>query len=274
MPSRPAPTSDERYGLTTTIEGLARPAPRADRSARPSRIVPLVVATFVALAPLPLPAETPLATLTVTASGEVVARPDVAVVTAGVVSEGRTTAQALAKADEAASALVAEAAAAGISKDDIATADFTVAPVWASPRPGGSVEATPRISGYTVSNTFTLKVRRIADLGPLLERIVGKGTNTVSGIAFEVSNAENRRDDARVAAVAAARKRAELLADAADQRLVRVLTLAEGSAPRPMPVVFAKAAMSAERAVPVEAGTQTIAAEVTITWELAPRQAP
>lgn len=216
-------------------------------------------------------AEPTVPTLTVTASGEVLARPDVALVTAGIVSEARTTAEALAGADKAAAALLAEAEAAGIAKADVATSNFSVSPVWSSrSTPDGS---PARITGYSVSNTFTLKIRRIADLGPLLERIVAKGSNTVSGIAFDVSDAEKRRDEARVAAVAAARARAELLAAAADQRLVRVLSIGEGTAEHPMPHLYAKAAMGAAGAVSIEAGSQTISAEVTMTFELAPRAA-
>lgn len=242
---------------------------------RPGRFATVRRVAIASLAAMTLLAGTPFAaaepvvpTLTVTASGEVSAIPDIALVTAGVVSEARTTAEALAGADKAAAALLAEATAAGIAKADVATANFSVSPVWTSRSGNGNEPA--RISGYSVSNTFTLKIRRLADLGPLLERFVAKGSNTVSGIAFDVSNAETRRDEARVAAITAARARAELLAGAADQRLVRVLSISEGAADRPMPRVFAKAAMSAG-AVPIEAGSQTISADVTMTFELAPR---
>jgi len=232
-------------------------------------VAALTAALVLAAAPLAI-AEPVVPTLTVTASGEVSAVPDTALVTAGIVSEARTTAAALAGADKAAAALLAEATAAGIAKADVATADFSVAPVWSTRT--GSGDGPARITGYSVSNTFTLRIRRLADLGPLLERVVAGGSNTVSGISFEVSDAGKRRDEARVAAVAAARARAELLAAAADQRLVRVLSISEGAAERPMPRVFAKAAMSAG-AVPIEAGTQTISADVTMTFELAPRAA-
>lgn len=235
-------------------------------------IAPATLAVLALLSSITVATAEPVVpTLTVTASGEVVARPDVARVTAGIVSEARTTAEALAGADKAAAALLTEAEAAGIAKADVTTSNFSVTPVWSSrTTPDG---APSRITGYSVSNTFTLEVRRIADLGPLLERLVAKGTNTVSGIAFDVSDADKRRDEARVAAVTAARARAELLATAVGQRLVRVLSIGEGATDRPMPRLYAKAAMGAPGAVPVEAGSQTISAEVTMTFELAPREA-
>ncbi|NLH82696.1 MAG: SIMPL domain-containing protein, partial [Phyllobacteriaceae bacterium] len=187
---------------------------------------------------------------------------------AGVVSRGRTTAEALQKADAAAGRLVADAKAAGLADADVATSSFSVSPLWST---SGSDGAPSHITGYSVENTFELKIRRLADLGPLLERLVAGGTNAVSGIAFDVSDADKRRDQARVAAVTAARARAELLADAAGERIVRVLAMTEGGDDRPMPRVFAKAAMPSA-AVPIEPGSRTIVATVTMTFELAPRE--
>lgn len=249
-------------------------APRRNGMTKTSatRLALAVLALASAFSLAPARAESAVPTLVVTATGDVTATPDVAVVTAGVISEGRTTAEALKKADDAGKALVAEARAAGIAPADVATSDFSVTPVWAA-RTGNAQGGAERITGYTVTNTFTLKVRRIADLGPLLEKLLARGTNSVSGIAFEVSDAEKRRDEARVAAVTTARARAELLANAAGERIARVLSMSEGPVDRPMPRVFAKAmAAPPERAVPVEAGSQTISASVTITFELAPRE--
>lgn len=228
-----------------------------------------VVATLIAARPLAAadPVPTP-ATLSISATGRVTAHPDIAVVGAGIIAEGKTSAEALAQADKAASALVAEVAAAGIPKADIATEQFSVTPVWGQREQGGrKVDA---ISGYQVTNRFTIRVRRLADLGPLLERLVGKGTNSVSGIAFEVSDIDAKREEARIAAVKTAMRRAETLTSAAGQRIARVLTITEGGGEMPSPV-FAKRAMAADAgAVPVEAGTETITAEVSMTFEIVP----
>lgn len=255
---------DGLQGRTTFVGKDTAAKPHASRSLR-RILIAVALSVGTALPATADPAPT-VPTLVVTATGDVAAAPDLAVVTAGVVSEGRTTAEALAGADRAAAALLKQAEAAGIARADVGTADFSVSPVWAQ-HTGG----TPaRITGYTVTNTFEIKVRRIADLGPLLERLVASGTNSVSGIAFDVSDAEKRRDEARVAAVKAARARADLLAEAAGEHIVRVLSMTESS-DQPMPRVFAKAAMTADRAVPVEPGTRTLSATVTMTFELSGR---
>lgn len=252
------------------VESIGRHALASGRASRLARRLGLF-ALLVAFASAPVAASaadpTP-ATITISATGAVTVRPDVAVVTVGVVSEARTSAEALAAADRAAGALLTEAAAAGVPKEDVATAEFSLAPQWAKKRRDG--RDVDEIAGFAVSNRFTVRVRKLAAVGPLLERMIGRGSNSVSGLSFEVSDVEARREEARVAAVKAAVRRAETLTEAAGQRIVRVLTISEGGQEPPRPA-FARATMAAAPAVPVEAGTETISAEVTMTFEIAPR---
>lgn len=247
----------------------ARVAPASKRRAGRTALLLLLAAASLSSTP-GFAAEPAPPTLVVTATGDVSAIPDLALVTAGVVAEGRTTATALAEADRAAAALLREVEAAGIAKADVATVDFSVRPNWSQRT--GTNPPPAHIVGYTVENTFRVKVRRLADLGPLVERLVETGSNSVSGIAFDVSDADRRRDEARVAAVKAARARADLLAEAAGERIVRVLSMTEGGDEAPMPRVFARAAAAPAAAVPVEPGSRTLSASVTMTFELAPRE--
>ncbi|MEO1121774.1 MAG: SIMPL domain-containing protein, partial [Pseudomonadota bacterium] len=69
---------------------------------------------------------------------------------------------------------------------------------------------------------------------------------------------------ARAAAVADARRKAELYADAADVDLGDVVSISEFSASGPVPVVRMEAAM----AVPIAAGRNEISASVMVVWEL------
>lgn len=253
-----APTKSD--GTVSRISGFA--------SGRLALLLLLAVTSFSSTAVLA--ADPPTPTLVVTATRDVTAVPDLALVTTGVVAEGRTTAEAMAKADRAAAGLLAEITSAGIDKADVATVDFSVQPNW-SQRTGPNPPPA-HIVGYTVANTFRVKVRRLADLGPLLEKLVAGGSNSVSGVTFDVSDADHRLDEARIAAVKAARARADLLANAAGERILRVLSITESGEEPPMPRVFAKAAMAPAPAVPIEPGSRTLSATVTLTFELAPRE--
>ena len=92
------------------------------------------------------------------------------------------------------------------------------------------------------------------------------GANQMHGIAFEVSTAEQLKDDARKLAMQNARRRADLYATAAGAQLGPVLRISEDvtDAGRPM-LQKSRVALSA---VPIEAGTQTLEVEVHVTYAL------
>jgi len=207
-------------------------------------------------------AESPQRSITVTASGTVSIEPDRARVSTGVTAEGATAREALTGNTSAMQKVIGELKSAGIDPKDIQTSSFRVEPRYTRPAEGQA----PKIDSYSVTNEVHVLVRDLDKLGDILDRLVTAGANQQSGLSFEVSKAEEMRDEARKQAVANARRRAELYASAAGAEVGEVLTIAEGEAsmsPRPM---FARA-MKAE-AVPIERGTETLEATVTITWAL------
>lgn len=199
--------------------------------------------------------------ITVSASGYADAEPDRATISAGVAAEAETAAAALSANTELMQKVIAGLKESGIDAKDIQTRNFNVEPRYTNPRDG-----TPSIDGYRVSNQVTLVVRDLKALGGLLDKLVSLGANQVNGLAFEVSRAETLKDEARKEAVANARRRAELLAAAAGADLGEVVTITEEMSyggPRPMAMRAARA-----DAVPIEAGTETLEARVTVTWAL------
>jgi uncharacterized protein YggE len=100
--------------------------------------------------------------------------------------------------------------------------------------------------------------------------VVEVGANQVSGIRFEVAEADAREREAAAKAVADARARAESLAKAAGLTLGRILSIQPTSGPRPVPEMMALRAdmAQASRAVPVEPGEATFSAEVQVTYAL------
>lgn len=200
--------------------------------------------------------------ITVSATGYAYAEPDRATVTTGVASEADTAAAALSANTELIGKVVAGIKESGIDAKDIQTSNFSVEPRYTNPRDG----APPVINGYRVSNQVTLVVRDLKEIGGLLDKLVSLGANQVHGLAFEVSKAETLKDEARKEAVANARRRAELLATAAGAEVGDVVAIAEDlsyGGPRPMAMRAAKA-----EAAPIEAGTETLEARVTVTWKL------
>jgi uncharacterized protein YggE len=106
----------------------------------------------------------------------------------------------------------------------------------------------------------------VSRLGEMLDAAIALGANQVHGISFEVSRAEALQDEARKAAIANARKRAEIYATAAGVQLGPVLQIAEGGSEVVRPVFGAR--MGAAPPVPIEPGTQAVTVSVTVTYGL------
>ncbi|MEL6298741.1 MAG: SIMPL domain-containing protein [Pseudomonadota bacterium] len=208
-------------------------------------------------------------TIALSASGRVEARPDQAIVSIGVVTEGDTAAEALDANNGAMRNLVDGLKAAGVGADDLQTRQFSIQPRYTrSKRAASSSQSgsAPQIDGYEARNGLRVRVREIKDLGKILDDATELGANNFDGIEFVVSDAETRRDEARRKAVTTARQRAELYAEAAGVKLKEILTITEnGGSPRPHSGMVASARMES---VPVEAGTMAITSQVQIVWRI------
>jgi hypothetical protein len=120
-----------------------------------------------------------------------------------------------------------------------------------------------------VSNVAQIKVRQLSALGSILDDLMQGGANQVYGISFSLSDPANALDDAREKAVADARRKAELYAEAAGVQAGQAIMIQEQNVRGPQPMFFdARAAMPTAAAVPVSPGEQTLTAEVTVTYRL------
>jgi len=201
-------------------------------------------------------------TIAVSASGMVVVEPDLAHISTGVVTEGETAKDAIARNNAVMGKLIAGLKAGGIAARDIQISALNVEPRYTQAKDGRPAV----LSGYRVTNQVRLTVRDVTKVGEVLDQAITLGANQVHGIGFDVANAETLKDEARKQAIANARRRAELYATAAGVQLGPVLQITEsGHAMRPF-AGAQRAAMAAS--VPIEAGTRTLAVEVHVTYGL------
>ncbi|GAB4517321.1 MAG: SIMPL domain-containing protein [Roseibium sp.] len=205
--------------------------------------------------------------ITMEGRGTVSVTPDMAVLTASVVSTGQNAAEALSENSAAIAAVIEAIKAEGIEAKDIQTRGFGIFPRYDHSK---SSEGRPEITGYEVRNGVEVNVRDLARLGGLLTLVVDSGANAVDSIRFEVSDPEEKLDEARRKAVAAARHKAGIFAAAAGVDLGAIVSISETGTSLPGPVMMrAEGLMMAKSGpVPVEAGEETIAANVTIRWAL------
>jgi len=190
------------------------------------------------------------------------------VVDFGVESQGPTAKAALDANTKNMSALMAMLKSSGIENKDIQTSNFTVQPRY-DDRPNVN---PPKIVGYVVSNSVSAAVRRLDDLGGLLDKAVTAGSNQISNINFTVAAPQAAQDEARRAAVKDALRKANLLTDAAGVKLGALQSMNEAGGNFIAPMAR-KSRMQADapmlaQAVPVAEGQVSITAEVNMVWEM------
>lgn len=234
----------------------------------------LWAAPLLALAS-PALAEAPaVPTLTLTAEGHSTRAPDLATFSAGVSTTGTSAAEALAANAAAMTRVIAALKASGIEPRDIQTSSLALNPVYEQ-RPYNQADtAPPRITGYTASNSVSVRQRKLAAFGKVIDTLVAAGATNINGPNFELDNPDAAQDEARRDAVAKARARADLYAAAAGLKVARIVAIAEGGQDGgPIPRPFARMAVMKVPVAPtpVEAGEQEVSAQVTIRFELAPQ---
>lgn len=208
---------------------------------------------------------TPVPTLTVSAEGKVERAPDIADLSGGVVSVAPTAAAAMADNARAMTAVIAAVRRAGIAERDIQTAGVNLAPQYRYQN-----DHPPVLTGYQATNTVNLRIRKLADAGRLLDALVAAGANQLSGPHFRVDAADAALDEARTAAVATARQRATLYAQAAGVHIKRVLSLSESGGEQPRPIMVMARRMTAASApeTPVAPGEVTLGVTVNMVFEV------
>lgn len=216
--------------------------------------------------------------LSVSAEGRSTRNPDLAVFSAGVTTQGTTAGEALGANSRAMTSVVAALRKAGIAERDIQTSNLNLNPVYAQPRqrPDGSYEQEPqRIIGYQVNNTVTVRQRKLEQFGTVIDTLVSAGANQVNGPSFQLDNADAAMDEARIAAMKAARARGALYAQAAGLRVVRIISISEGGGfYQPQPVMVTAMSRSdmagAPPPPPVAPGELQMQVSVSVQFELAP----
>ena len=202
----------------------------------------------------------------VTGEASVSVTPDFARVTLGVTTTGRDANAAMAANAKSVSSVIAAIKAEGVAAADIQTSSLSVSPQLSNPASAGSGAQT--ITGYVVSDMVTVTARDLSRLGALLDRAVNAGANAMYGVAYGENNPSALIDQARPLAVADARRKAEIYAQAGGARIGRLMTLTEQSAPSPVRFARAYAQSAAAVATPIEPGEDRLTITITAQFEL------
>lgn len=235
-------------------------------------LMSVMIAGAAMATPIAAEAQTPAAAvlagtrLDITARGEVRRVPDVAVISAGVVTQAPEAGAAMRDNAARIARVIAALKKAGIADKDIATSSISLSPQYRY-----NNNEPPVITGYQANNQLTIRFRDIGKAGAVIDALVKEGANQVNGPSMEIDKPEAALDEARIAATKAARARADLYASAFGLKVKRVISISEqdGFSPQPMPMMArSMSADSAEAKTAIMAGEQGLSVTISVAFEL------
>lgn len=231
----------------------------------------LAATSLPALAPRPTLAvdpstTTPEHTISVSGTGTVTLKPDVADLHLGVFLTRPTVKVARADAATAMTNVIAALKALGIDDKDIQTSNVSLQPTYDY----SNGNNPPRITGFQMSNSVTVTVRDLDKLGDAIDNSLAAGATSLDGVSFRVSDQAAAEAQARQAAMVEAKAKADTLAAAAGISIGGVASISETSAPIPYPINYGMAAPagadSTKVATPIQAGTTDVTITVAVVY--------
>ena len=206
--------------------------------------------------------------ITVSGTGETQVSADTAVISLGVSARDKDVLKAQQKVNETIAAIRKALLAQQVAEDCINTDYMNI---YAMYEYTGEEE---QIAAYNANSTLAIKVTDMDSVGTLIDAAFAAGANTLNGISFSASDTEEAKAESLRKAVADARRKAEVLAEAAGLRITQMEGIAEGgtySFENSVGNFSAKGLGAEETAMDagtvVQAARLIVNASVTITFE-------
>jgi uncharacterized protein len=213
----------------------------------------------------------PIPQIAVVGRGEIKVSPDRATVQISVQTKAPTAAAAAADNANKQQSVMVALRALGLGNDQLSTINYNVYPEQRYEQ-----NREPVIVGYNVTNTILVDVRKLSQVGPVIDAALSHGANMITSLQFYASNTETARRAAIVSAIEKARADAEAAARAARGSLGTLLGIDIGSysppPPRPMMMAKVMAGGAAQADTPINPGEETLSVEVSTRWRFIPGQ--
>jgi len=219
--------------------------------------------------PSPVPVqEAEKGTIQVTGQAQILVPADRVSVSFGVETESQSAREASVLNAAKMEAVVEALRGAGVEDLEIETFGYALNPEYNYPNRNDPSRRA--ISGYRATNSIRVTLPDVEAAGRIVDAGIGAGANRVLNLQFEASDTREARLEALREAVRVAREEAQTIADAMGVRLGPPLEVRGGASPG-QPRVLARAVMVDEMAgarTPIEAGRQSVSANVTILYRI------
>jgi uncharacterized protein YggE len=225
----------------------------------------------MAIAPLTVQAQDSRATIeaipqiVVAGRGEVRVSPDRATIQVSVQTRAASAASAASENATKQQSVLTALRALGLQNDQLSTINYNVYPEQRYEQ-----GKEPVIVAYNVTNTILVDVRKLNQVGPIIDAALSHGANMIASLQFYASNTETARRSAISTAIEKARADAEAAAQAAHGSLGSLLEINIGaySSPPPRPMMMARVAGGVAQmdSTPINPGEETLSVEVGTRW--------
>ena len=245
------------------------------RTLKIASIVAVVIATMMFTVMPAAAQEGAPNTITVTGNGTALGAPDIANITIGVEVFNPDLNAAFTESNTRIDAIINAVLEAGVAREDVRTSNLNIfldrfggpAPMPVDPASSGMAQPEPQAT-FTVANQVRITVRDVDNVANVINAAVAAGANNIFGLDYSIQDRDALESEARAAAVADARARAEELAELTGVTIGDVVSIREvGSGIGPMRD-FAEASMQADGGAVLEPGTLAISSTVTITYAI------
>ncbi len=211
----------------------------------------------------------PIPQIAVTGRGEVKVSPDRATIQISVQTRASTAAAAAAENANKQQSVITALKGLGLGSDQLSTINYNVYPEQRYEQ-----GKEPLIVAYNVTNTILADVRKLTQVGPVIDAALAHGANMITSLQFYASNTEAARRTAIGTAIEKARADADAAARAARGSLGTLLEINVNaySPPPPRPMMMMARKDAAQADTPINPGEETLAVEVSTRWRFIPGQ--
>ncbi len=204
--------------------------------------------------------------ISVSGSGKIYAKPDVAVVVLGVEDRNVKISNIVQGSTDKMNKIITDVKELGVEEKDIQTTQYSITPEYNWTERGGRI-----FVGYVITQQITVKIRDFDKIGSILDKATADGANSIGDLQFTIDDMEVVRAEAREKAIAEAKTKASTLAKQVGIKLVKITNIFEGYASYPQPMYDKGAGVmmeSASVAPEIQPGQMEINSTVTLTYRV------
>ena len=195
--------------------------------------------------------------------GEVKLAPNYAYVLFGVATQSSSAVETASENARKIAAVLSALRALGLTDQQATTSGYTLNQTYEYPKHG-----PPKLTGFAARNTIRAEIRRLDDVGKVIDAAINAGATDVSSIQFLPSAMDDARRAALAEAVSQARGDADAMARAAGGSLGRLISIGSAGVSQPGTVYLQSAVVTSSGMASVPPGTPVVPGELSVVAQV------